>query len=334
VEKSFIERLACPKDRAKLALRGEDLVCESGHPFRVIDGIPVLLRDDVKQTLWVADATLRAIQSSNSGLFLETLGVTEEERQSYEAASRVSSVDPVVQILVAATCGMLYRGVRGRLRTYPIPHCRLENGAGRAFLDIGCSWGRWSIAAAQNGFRVIGIDPSLGALVTAKRVATQLGVEVQFVCADARFLPIADESIDVAFSYSVLQHFDKADARLAMTECRRILRRGGQAVVQMPNKFGIRSLYHRARKAFTRPENFDVRYWSPSEMRRVFTETIGDSRLEVDGFFGLGIQLSDVNLLPKLYRPIVYTSDILRHVTNYVPPLSKLADSLYVYATK
>ena len=37
-------------------------------------------------------------------------------------------------------------------------------------LDIGCSWGRWSLAAARKGYSVVGIDPSLGAVMAARRI--------------------------------------------------------------------------------------------------------------------------------------------------------------------
>jgi len=59
----------------------------------------------------------------------------------------------------------------------------------------------------------VGIYPSLDALRAARRVAAQLQVRAGFVVGDARALPFAAGTFDVAFSYSVLQHFDKVDAR-------------------------------------------------------------------------------------------------------------------------
>ena len=88
---------------------------------------------------------------------------------------------------------------------------------GELLLDIGCNWGRWTIAAAQRGYRPIGIDPSFEAIVAARRIARQLGVDdARYVVADARKLPFADGTFDVVFSYGVLQHFSKSDVALSV----------------------------------------------------------------------------------------------------------------------
>jgi cyclopropane fatty-acyl-phospholipid synthase-like methyltransferase len=51
-----------------------------------------------------------------------------------------------------------------------------QPGAGKLLLDIGCSWGRWSISAARNGWCVVGIDPSLGAIMAARRAFFLYGI--------------------------------------------------------------------------------------------------------------------------------------------------------------
>ena len=48
-----------------------------------------------------------------------------------------------VQQAVAATCGMMYKPLTGKLTGYPIPQIRLPAGHGQTLLDIGCNWG-WS----------------------------------------------------------------------------------------------------------------------------------------------------------------------------------------------
>ena len=60
----------------------------------------------------------------------------------------------------------------------------------------------------------MGIDPSLDAVLAARRVSRQLGVEASFVVGDARFLPFANDSFDTVFCYSVLQHFSKENAKI------------------------------------------------------------------------------------------------------------------------
>jgi len=190
------------------------------------------------------------------------------------------------------------------------------------------------LAAARKGYQVIGIDPSLGAVAAARRVAKELGIAASFIVGDARYLPFADESFDTCFSYSVLQHFEKSDARTAVKEISRVLKAKGMSLIQMPNTIGVGNLRHEVKRGFRKAREFEVRYWTPGELMRVFKELIGESRLTVDGFFGLGIQASDVEHLSRGSRLIVRTSEQLRVLSQYMPVLNYLADSLYVSSVR
>lgn len=244
--------------------------------------------------------------------------------------SRAGDVDPVVQEAIAATGGLMYRPLIGQLESYPIPELRLPRASGQTFLELGCNWGRWCIAAARKGYEAIGIDPSLVAIRAARRVAGQLGVQVEYVVADARYLPFAGGSFDVAFSYSVLQHLAKEEVRTVLAEVARTLKTGGTCLVQMPNRFGLRNLSHQARAGFRQADGFDVRYWTPAELRSVFGSLVGPARLEVDGFFSLNAQASDLPLLRRRHRAVVRTSNALRALSERLPALAYAADSLYV----
>jgi SAM-dependent methyltransferase len=307
-----LTRLACPRDRTPLRPRAEVLECASGHIFPVRDGIPILLLDDVPHT---HEAAIHALRQG-------------DEPERYRA--RTSNIDPFVQEAIAATGGYLYAGLSGRLTEYPIPELRMPRGTGRTFLDIGSSWGRWSIAAARLGYRALGIDPSINAVRAARRVARQLDVDASFIVADARYLPFAAGTFDAVFSYSVLQHFAKTDVHQALREIRRILVPGGQSLIQLPNAFGIRSAYHQAKRGLREPRAFEVRYWTVPELRRVFNAMIGPSVVTVDGFFSLNPQAADMPLLPRGARAVVRASEACRHISERVPALIYLADSLYV----
>lgn len=329
--------LVCPVDKLPLTEAGDWLDCSHGHRYPLVHGVPVLLRDDVKQTIGISSRSVELARRWAEGdhsepLFIETLGLSDEERDQIRAAlaSRDGNVDPVASHLVAATCGILYKQLIGRLDRLPIPQTRLPPGNKQKLLDIGCSWGRWSLAAAAKGYQVTGIDPSLGAILAARRLAERQGLRFRGIVGDARHLPLAPGAVDAVFSYSVLQHFSKRDAHLALQESARVVRPGGLFRIQMASAMGIRSFQHVVQRRFRQPEGFDVRYWSPFALSREFRSVFGDGKLEVDCYFGLGLQPSDYDLYGTLGKKLVSLSEALRCMSGFVPPMKYAADSLYV----
>jgi 2-polyprenyl-3-methyl-5-hydroxy-6-metoxy-1,4-benzoquinol methylase/uncharacterized protein YbaR (Trm112 family) len=304
---SQLEVLACPHDRGSLTQTSSLLTCASGHAFPVIDGIPVFVAKQVP--------------------------APERERRDpdHEAAE---GIHPYVNRMIGSTCGHLYSGLVGRLSRYPIPVARLDEGEGRRLVDIGCNWGRWTVAAARKGYRVTGLDLSLEALRAARVVARQCGISADFVCGDARAMPFADEVFDHAYSYSVLQHFSKDDVVLILRETARTLASGGKSTIQMPNAWGIRSLFHQLKRGHRRASGFDVRYWTQRELRTTFEAHLGPSRISVDGFFGLNVQASDLDLMPARYRLVIRASEALRWCARRVPRIASLADSVYVKSNR
>ena len=336
-------RLACPVDHRPLThAAGAWLECAGGHRFPVVDGVPVLLRDDVAGTIGIEAQSLRRARGESAGdprapeLYLESLGLSEAEREEIVQLwrSKHNEIDPVVQFLAAATCGIAYKSVLGRLERYPIPDIPLAPSDGALLIDIGCNWGRWSMAAAKKGYRVIGLDPQLGALMAARRVSRQLGQDILFVCADARYLPIATGTIDVAFSYSVLQHFSREDCTAAVREVGRVLKSGGVSKIQMANALGVRSAYHLVRRRFRETREFEVRYYMPGELLTLFEGNLGRSRLLADCFLGLGLQATDEDLVTSLGRVALKISEAAKRVSAVFPPFGRLADSVYLESIK
>jgi SAM-dependent methyltransferase len=307
--------LVCPRDQGTLELEGEEAVCAESHRYPLEDGVPVLLVEEEAPThgaCWLSPEEQGAPPTLGPG------------------------VDPVVQELVAATCGRHYRHLVERLPSYPIPQLRLPPGEGRLFVEVGCNWGRWCIAAARQGYVPVGVDPSLRAIQAARRVARQLGVDALYVVADARRLPFGDATFATAFSYSVFQHFSKPDALASFDELGRVLEPGGTALVQMANVYGLRSVLNQARERRWREPRalFDVRYWSPRELREELERRVGPTDLAVDGFLTLNPQPTDLELLPRRYRALVRTSEALRRLAGAVPPLTYGADSLYALSRR
>lgn len=339
IDSWLVPLLACPRHHSTLSVANASLVCAAGCSFPIVNGIPVLLLPEVVQSMDLAHGSL---QLANSGqpldeIRLDSLGISDDEKallQQRMCDSEAARVDPVVSFLVAATNGIAYKNQLGDLQDYPIPEIRLPDGNGDILLDIGCSWGRWCVAAARKGYRVVGIDPSLGAVLAARRTAAQLGLQACFIVGDARYLPIRSDSIDRVFSYSVIQHFSRADAAQAVGEVGRVLKPEGASLIQMPTRFGIRCLQHQLKRGFSDGSNFDVRYWSLPALRRLFETRVGTTRFSVDCYFGIGLQYSDMKFMTPLMKVVVFLSELLRLLSKVLPPLVWVADSVYVMSDK
>jgi len=339
----FLDNLVCPVDKSKLEYREGALFSSSGRKYPVIEGVPVMLIKDVEQTMSLVAASLErannnpdVIDSRAEHLFLESLGISEKEKDGVIqlASSKELKIDPVVSFIIGATSGYAYKDLIGKVDEYPIPKLRLPHGNSKLFLDVGCNWGRWSIAASRKGYAVVGLDPSLGAVMAAKRVANQLGLPIKYIVGDARYLPFRSSLFDQIFSYSVLQHFSKDNAGRALKEIGRTLKIGGASLIQMPNHLGIRSLQHQILRGFREPVAFEVRYWAIQELKQVFQQAIGDTNVTVDCYFGLGLQKSDAKYMSKNMKIIVNLSEIIRKASLVISPLKYVEDSVYLSSVK
>jgi SAM-dependent methyltransferase len=298
--------LVCPIDRRPL---DERLRCDAGHTYPRVASIPVLVTDDEPTHGWCGKA--RTLKDGD-----------------FPAQRLQHGETPLqwVQRHAVATCGNLYAKPPA---DYPIPSLPdAINQPGGAFLEIGSAWGRWCIAASRAGYsHVVAVDPFVPALEVGRQVADELGARVSFVSADGRHLPFADATFDVVFSYSVFQHWSKPHVRQAVAEIRRVLRPGGQALVQITNQHGAYGLAKRWLERRGLREKPDIRYWTPDEIRAAFA-VIGPTRLLPDGFFTLNPRVDDLGLLPLRSRAVIRASEALRHV----PGSAAVADSVFVQA--
>jgi SAM-dependent methyltransferase len=183
------------------------------------------------------------------------------------------------------------------------------------------------------GYRPVGIDPSLKGIRAARQVALHFGIQVHYVVADGRYLPFANGTFDQVLSYSVLRIFPRRTPASHLREVGRALRSSGRFLVQMPNCFGIRCLYHQIRRGFREGHDFDVRYWSAENWPRLSARP-WDLLAFLWTVSFRSTQISDVRFLAWNYRTVVYASEALRRISGIVPPLTYLADSLYVEGTK
>jgi SAM-dependent methyltransferase len=301
-----------------------------------VAGIPIFLLAEKEQTIGIATASLKVAEDAIGGpLYLQTLGLYGEEKRGIERAWQAGgSVDPVISYLIGATSGLGYKKLVGRLHNYPIPDVPVPPGNGQLLLDVGSNWGRWSVSAARKGWRVIGLDPSLGAIKASQRAFSNLNLDIAYVCGDARYLPFRGDVFQCIFSYSVIQHFSEVDAELSIAQFGRVLRRGGLAKIQMAHKNGLRSTYSRTRRKYQDAGPFRVRYWSLASMRDIFQNKIGPSCLVAEAFGGLGLLAEDKTYVCARAKVLIAISTLLKKASRFAPPLIHLADSVYVISTK
>lgn len=306
----LLQVLACPWDHTALRACEGALACEHAHKFAIEEGIPVF-----------ADSPRRE--------------PTPRNMEACKDFGQNGAVDRFVDDWLVNTNGNLYWRARGRLRRYPIPQWPFGRGEGKLLVDVGCSWGRWTIAAALAGYSPIGLDVHVDALAAGGRVSRQMGVGADFVCGDADHLPLRSGSIDVLFSYSVLQHLERQTVIGFLAEASRVLKPHGVCIVQLPNAFGLYNIVRQLRRGLrdARPGTFEMRYWSRAQIRQAVEKAgLEELTIRTDGFFTQNPQLSDLDLLSFSGRLIVLVSHAGRRAAAFLPVLTRLADSLWIEA--
>ncbi|WP_436926331.1 class I SAM-dependent methyltransferase [Halosimplex amylolyticum] len=110
----------------------------------------------------------------------------------------------------------------------------LSDVAGKDALELGCGGGQCSVALAQRGANVTGLDLSEEQLSFARDLAAEHDVDVEFVQGDVTNLEMfPDDSFDVAFNAYVFQWV--GDLAACFRETHRVLRPGGRLVFSMPH---------------------------------------------------------------------------------------------------
>jgi ubiquinone/menaquinone biosynthesis C-methylase UbiE len=124
----------------------------------------------------------------------------------------------------------------------------LEGVGGRA-LDIGCGPALMEEALLERGFEVWGVDASAQMIAFAKeRIAVhRMAARCHLSVGDAEHLDFAEGFFDVIVSMGVLEYFPSHERVIG--EMHRLLRRGGIAVLTVPNRAAAYRVAHAAFEA-------------------------------------------------------------------------------------
>lgn len=141
----------------------------------------------------------------------------------------------------------------------------MMEGASRV-LDIGCGFGFPSFYLAQNGFEVVGIDPSPREIATAERYREKEGpsLKLTYMVTDQDILPFEDNSFDGAvFSGSVATAGDPAGL---VREVIRVLRPGSKVAFDEEDRALEPKTHPVAEKMMIIKLNHDYYLWVESRI--------------------------------------------------------------------
>jgi SAM-dependent methyltransferase len=99
---------------------------------------------------------------------------------------------------------------------------------GHRAVELGCGTGYVSAWMARRGARVTGLDMSIEQLTTARRLAVEHGLDIEFVHGNAEHTPFADASFDFAISEYGAAIW--CDPFVWIPEAHRLLAPGGRLV--------------------------------------------------------------------------------------------------------
>ena len=242
-----------------------------------------------------------------------------------------------VQQQIAATNGIHFIDTIGKLEDYPIPEIPVPTAApGDVLLDIGCGWGRWLVASARKNYIPVGIDIRHEFCVTARNTLEANGQNGYTVVADLQKLPFADETFNLVWSFSVIQHTHYDRLVNCLKNIERILIKDGYCFLEFPTKNGIRNRFGPA--AAPNNEDFnswDVRYYTPSAYRKIFRKFFDNFSYTNHSVLGIGILPGDMAYAQGLKnKAIIAASRGLSRLATVLTPMKAIADSIYIKAVK
>ena len=200
IEQEFLDILECPVCHANLELDNERLVCVNADcklQFPIIDGIPVMFSQDLKNELKI----------SRNKWDLE-----------YERYHQIQDIDLINDLELKDSL------------TYIKKFRQNREGV---FLEAGCGASKISCSLAKEGVKTIGIDFSLNALRTSQALFQREGVRGYFVCGDILKMPFKKEVFSFIYTGGVIEHF--RDTQLAVNEIYRCLDINGVTLNTVPN---------------------------------------------------------------------------------------------------
>lgn len=137
----------------------------------------------------------------------------------------------------------------------------------KRILEVGCGASSNAVELARRGANVFVLDFSPYALETTRRFAEESGVSLLSIQADAEYLPVADDSVDVIYSQGLVEHFLPPDQ--LMKEQVRVVKPGGFVLVDVPQLFSLHTIIKKISMSLNRwPYDWERNY-SEEQLREL-----------------------------------------------------------------
>ena len=119
--------VVCPRDRSALRDEVDFLVCEFGHRYRIVEGIPILLVSEAQQT---------HIEGTRALAIAETGDLS----QLRKIELGPGEIDPFVKKRNRGNEWRLVSTPGWHSNGLPNPRTSIAPGNGKLFVEFGCNW--------------------------------------------------------------------------------------------------------------------------------------------------------------------------------------------------
>jgi SAM-dependent methyltransferase len=139
---------------------------------------------------------------------------------------------------------------------------------GRSVLDVGCGAGVDLARFAKGGAEVTGVDVAPSAIELARANFVQQNLRGRLEVADGEHLPFPENCFDLVYAHGVVQY--TAEPQRLVDECRRVLKPGGEAILQVYNRISWLNALSKLMKVGLEHETAPVlRKYSIAELRQL-----------------------------------------------------------------
>ena len=168
-------------------------------------------------------------------------------------------------------------------------------------VDVGCGWGTFVFALADQVAEIVGVDFSDRAIeLCLRRLAADPRANVRFVCADAAETGLAAGAYDLVIAADLFEHLYPADSGRVASEAHRLLAPGGRFAVWTPHRGHVLEIL-KNRNIVLRRDVTHVDYKSMEAMKRL----LSDAGFTIERAYYAESHVPGLRAIERLLQPVV-----------------------------